>query len=111
MMETLEIPNSVKEMLRDLKGKSLEDKFTTLILSDLDNRLRRCIERLYEFERKYGLSFREFKKAWETDKIPGKYSYKTESDYMEWESLDDEHGLLLVKIREIKGISDHDAVY
>ena len=111
MMEILEIPDSVKEMLRHLKGKSLEDKFTALILRDLESRLRRCIERLYEFERKYGLAFREFKLAWETDKIPEKYSYKTESNFMEWESLDDEHGLLLKKIREMKGISDHEAVY
>jgi len=75
-------------------------------MSDLENRLRSCTERLYEFEKKYRLAFKQFKEAWETDGSPEKYSYETEKDYMEWESLDDEHEFLLSQMRAAnKGLS------
>ena len=102
-METLEIPNLVKKILKDREGRTLKEKFTRLMLSDLENRLRCCTDRLYEFEKNYGLSFRQFKRDWLEDKILDKYSYGVEADYMEWESLDDEHDLILSQMREIKG--------
>jgi len=101
-METLQIPNEVKEMLHYTEGKTLQEKLARLVVSDLENRLRSCAERLYEFEKKHGMGFDEFKKAWREDNVPEKYSYEVERDYMEWESLDDEHDLLLSQIREIK---------
>jgi len=101
-METLQIPNSMKEMLQFAEGKTIEEKLARLLLSDLENRLRSCTERLYEFEKKYRLAFKEFKEAWERNKVPDKYSYEIEGDYMEWESLDDEHDLLLSKMRGMK---------
>lgn len=101
-METLQIPNLMKEMLQYAEGKTIQEKLVRLLLSDLENRLHSCIERLYEFEKEYGLVFQDFKKAWEIDKLPEKYSYKIERDYMEWESLDDEHNLLLSQMRDIK---------
>jgi len=48
-METLQIPNSVKEMLLYIEGKSIKDKLVRLIMSDLENRFRSCTERLYEY--------------------------------------------------------------
>lgn len=101
-METLPIPNSLKEMLIYVEGKSIQEKFTRLLMSDLENRLRTCMERLYEFEKKYQLVFNQFKEAWETDESPKKYSYEIEKDYMEWESLDDEHDFLLSQMRAAK---------
>ncbi|GAG86578.1 unnamed protein product [marine sediment metagenome] len=101
-METLQIPNSMKEILQFAEGKTIQEKLARLLLSDLENRLRSCTERLYEFEKKYGLEFKEFKEAWEKDKVPEKFSYEIERDYMEWESLEDEHDLLLSKLREMK---------
>ena len=101
-MKTLQISNLVKEMLQDVKGKSFEEKLTMLLVRDLENRLHSCTERLYEFEKKYGQVFQEFKEAWETDKVPERYAYEIERDYMEWESLDDEHDLLLSQMRKIK---------
>jgi len=98
-METLQIPNAVKEMLLYTEGKSIKDKLYRLIMSDLENRFRSCTERLYAFERKYRLVFRQFKEEWETETTPEKYSYETEKDYMEWESLDDEHDFLLSQMR------------
>ncbi len=101
-METLQIPNAVKEMLLYMEGKSIKDKFFRLIMSDLENRFRSCADRLYEFEKKYKLVFKQFEEAWITDSGPEKYSYETEKDYMEWESLDDEHDFLLSQMRALK---------
>jgi len=101
-METLQIPNSVKEMLLYIEGKSIKDKLVRLIMSDLENRFRTCTERLYEFEKKYRLAFNQFNEAWETDISPEKYSYETEKDYIEWESLDNEHDFLLSQMRAVK---------
>ena len=101
-METLQIPNSMKEMLLYIEGKSIKDNLVRLIMSDLENRFRTCTERLYEFEKKYRLAFNQFKEAWETDISPEKDSYETEKDYIEWESLDDEHDFLLSQMRAVK---------
>ena len=101
-METLPISNSLKEMLIYVEGKSIQEKLTRLLMNDLGNRLRTCTERLYEFEKKYQLVFNQFKEAWETDGSPKKYSYEIEKDYMEWESLDDEHDFLLSLMRAAK---------
>jgi hypothetical protein len=109
-MKTSQIPNLVKEMLEYVEGKSFEEKLTLLLVRDLENRLRSCTERLYEFEKKYGQVFREFKEAWVEDKVPGKYSYEIERDYMEWESLDDEHNLLLSQMRKVKEESSSEAI-
>ena len=92
----------MKEILQFAEGKTIQEKLARLLLSDLENRLRSCTERLYEFEKKYSLAFKQFKEAWEKDKVPEKFSYEIERDYMEWESLEDEHDLLLSKLREIK---------
>ena len=101
-MENIQIPNSMKEILQFAEGKTIQEKLARLLLSDLENRLRSCTDRLYEFEKKYSLAFKEFKEAWEKDKVPEKFSYEIERDYMEWESLEDEHDLLLSKLREMK---------
>ncbi len=101
-MENIQIPNAMKEILQFAEGKNIQEKLARLLLSDLENRLRSCTERLYEFEKKYSLTFKGFKEAWEKNKVPEKYSYEIERDYMEWESLDDEHDLLLSKMRKMK---------
>jgi len=101
-MENIQIPNSMKEILQFAEGKTIQEKLARLLLSDLENRLRSCTERLYGFEKKHSLAFKEFKEAWEKDEVPDKFSYEIESDYMEWESLEDEHDLLLSKLREMK---------
>jgi len=61
-METLQIPNSVKEMLLYIEGKSIKDKLVPLIMSDLENRFRTCTERLYEFEKNIGWHLISLKK-------------------------------------------------
>jgi hypothetical protein len=103
-MGTLQISDSVKELLEYAEGDNLDEKLAKLVLSDLERRLRVCAERCYEFEKKYGLNFQGFKELWEADSASGtdKYSYDVERDYIEWESVDDEHRLLLTQLRAIK---------
>lgn len=74
-METLQIPNEVKEMLHYAEGKTLQEKLARLVVSDLESRLRSCAERLYGFDKKHGMAFDEFKKAWREDNVSEKYSY------------------------------------
>ncbi len=101
-MEALKFSDSVKELLELTQGVSLEDKVFNLVLSDIERRLSLCSERILEFEKKYGMSFNEFTEAWQRDEIFEKHSHEVESGYMEWESLDDEHRLLLSQLRKIK---------
>lgn len=102
-METVEISESIKGILDQADGKNLEEKLVNLTLSDLDRRLHRCSERILEFEKKYGMAFAEFESDWKGNKIPRKYSHEAERDYMEWESLADEHGQILSQIFTIRG--------
>lgn len=101
-METLQISSSVKEMLEDLEGETLELKLKTLIRRDLENRLRDCTERIYRFEKRYGMTFQEFTTAWEQGNISHKHSYEIEQDFMEWESLAGEHTLVLSQLRTMR---------
>lgn len=101
-MEVLEISDSVKEILELAQGASLEEKVLNLVFSDIERRLSLCSDRVIELEKKYGMSFREFEETWQRDEIQDKYSHEVERDYMVWESLDDEHRLLLSKLRKLK---------
>lgn len=101
-MEIIQIPEAVKERLDRAEGANLEEKVVGLLMSDLQSRLRACTERAFGFEKKYGLNFPEFRGLWEKGDLPAKHSYETETDFMEWESLYDEHGLLLSEIRKLR---------
>ncbi len=101
-METLEISDSVKEILELAQGTSLEEKVFNLVLSDIERRIHICSARVIEFEIKYGMNFKKFEKTWQKDEIRDKYSHEVERDYMEWESLDDEYRSLLSKLKKIK---------
>jgi hypothetical protein len=102
IMETIQLTDSLKEILEFAQGRSLEEKIYNLMFSDLEGRLQKCSERILEFEKKYGSDFSEFDRAWQEDKIPNKLSREAEKDYMEWESLEDEHTSLLSQISTLK---------
>jgi len=101
-VEINNIPKAVKSALEYIEGETIDDKLMHLVVSDLKQSLRACLDRIYSFESKYGMSFNEFKDAWESNLIPDKYSHPVERDYMEWESLDDEHTLILSQLRNIQ---------
>ena len=53
-METLQFPDSMKEMMEYIEGRTIQEKLAGLIVSHLENRFRSCTERLYEFEKNIG---------------------------------------------------------
>ncbi len=101
-METLQLSASIKKILESAPGENLERKIFNLVLSDLERRLHLCAERILEFEKKYGMSFPDFEQAWRRGEIAEKHSHEVERDYMEWESLVDEHQVVLAQLRKIK---------
>ena len=103
MQKILRLPESLQEILESVEGKNLDEKLIQLIRNDLRRRFYLCSERIMEFETKYGMQFEEFVVKWKADKIPNRYSHETERDYMEWESLIDEHEMLLLQLRKLKG--------
>lgn len=102
MQKILRLPDSVQEILELVEGKNLDEKLIQLIRNDLKRRLHLCSERIMEFEAKYGIQFEEFAGKWKADKIPNRYSHEIERDYIEWESLVDEHEILLLQLRKLK---------
>ena len=101
-MTTIQMSNPVEKVFLQLEGSNTESKLVQLILRDVENRLRACLERLYMFEKKHGMTFGEFDDAWKRGQIDKKYSHETEADYMEWESINDEHGVLLHQLRQAR---------
>ena len=49
------------------------------------------------FTNKYSMTFDEFKRAWESDQIPDRYSYEVEKDFHEWEATQTDS----VRLREM----------
>ena len=96
------MPESLQEILEFVEGKNLDDKLIQLIRNDLKRRLHLCFERIMEFEAKYGMQFEEFAANWKANKIPNRHSHEIERDYMEWESLIDEHSMLLSQLTKLK---------
>jgi len=60
-------------------------------------RIQETNEKIAVFEASYNRSFEGFKKDWLKTKNSKKYSYKMESDYLDWEALEDyKHDLMNV---------------
>lgn len=101
-METVKLPDALRDALNYLEGQSLGEKLANLIANDLKRRLQTCSQRIVDFEAKYGMGFEEFARAWQAGEIPNRYSHEVEHDYMEWESLVDEYKLLLAQLNRLK---------
>ncbi len=101
-MQKIEITESTKYVLDFTEGTDIDEKLTNLVRGDLERRLRECSERVFGYEKKYGMSFEQFESAWNNNEILDKHSHEVERDYMEWESLEDEHSTLLSKLKNLK---------
>lgn len=101
-MKNIELPESAQYIFEFTEGADITEKLKNLVRGDLEKRLKNCTERIFEYEKKYGMSFGEFEKVWQEGKAPNRCSHGIESDYMEWESLEDEHRELLHKLKKMK---------
>lgn len=101
-MQKIDLPNEIKYVFDFIEGSDINEKLRNLVRGDLEGRLKVCTERVFDYEKKYAMSFSQFETEWQRDKIPDKYSHEVERDYMEWESLEDEHSTLLLQLKKIK---------
>ncbi len=86
-MTTLVIPKPAYNVLRRLTGESRPDIALSLALKDLIRlRLESGRTTIQNLEQKYGMSFADFERQWQADKITGKYTFAVEQDYLAWES-------------------------
>lgn len=95
------VSKEVDSLLQHGEGATIEERIAGLVLDSLSKKLRECEEEIYQYEVKYGMSFVEFKRAWEKDKILNKYSHEIERDFMIWEGLEVERKKWLAKIRKL----------
>ena len=103
-MKTISLPRNITELLdmEIIRGKTYEEKIEMLALDSFVSKLKECNEEILEFETKYGMSFGEFEKAWDEDGIRDKHSHKVESDYIEWEAIEQEKSRWLSVLRKIR---------
>lgn len=86
-MSTTISPGVLKALV-DFTGEPRADLAIRLTLQDAARfRLEELGQGLGRFEKKYGMKFPEFEKAFQDEKVPHAYSYEVESDYLEWEGL------------------------
>lgn len=90
------------KMFQFVEGETTEQKVVNLVNGNVALKLRECEEAIVKFEAKYGLTFKDFKTAWEKNKIPGKHSHEIERDFMEWEGYGAEKAHWLSTARKFK---------
>lgn len=82
------VAKDTAKILKDVTGEPRLDSAVRLTVKDaLEHRLESIEEQLSELQEKYGMSFKEFKEAWDNDEVEDKYSYDVEKDFWEWEGL------------------------
>jgi hypothetical protein len=104
-MKTVSLPKNITELLdmEIIRGKTYEEKIEMLALDSFVSKLKECNEEILEFETKYGMSFGEFEKAWDEDEIWDKHSHEVETDYIEWEAIEQEKSRWLSVLRKMRG--------
>jgi len=104
-MKTVSLPKNITELLdmEIIRGKTYEEKIEMLALDSFVSKLKECNEEIFEFETKYGMSFDEFEKAWDEDEIRDKHSHEVETDYIEWEAIEQEKSRWLSVLRKMRG--------
>ena len=103
MEQTIKIDKDVYEALKKIFGKNtLNKKINEIFLTAVKSRLEEFNKKILEFEEKYGMSFKDFAKLWDEDKIKNKYRYEVESDFIDWEILEMEKRDLIMLLSRLK---------
>ena len=100
-MERIVLPNRITKRLKGFSGKTIEDKIVYLTEHTARANLRECNERISRFESQYGRIFSEFETALERNEIANAFDYQTETDFIEWEALEQEKEHWLKMIRSL----------
>ena len=80
-------PSLVKLLLEITGSSDLNVAIKEISKDAIEHRLEKIECEIRKFEEKYGMTFEDFKKAWEDGKIESKHSYEVEKDFWEWEGL------------------------
>lgn len=106
MPNILEIDKDIYNALVESFGEdTLKEKIDDILLSAIESRLDNYNHEILKFEERYGLSFKEFERMWDKDKIENKYSYEVEGDFVDWEMLEMEKKELLSALSRLKGLN------
>lgn len=97
--------NLYRALVESFGQEVMKDKINSLLVSAVENRLEKYIRDILSFEKKYGLTFREFETKWDEDKLENKHSHEVEGDFMDWEMMEMEKKDLLTALSKIQQIN------
>ena len=88
-MSVFDIPKDAARVLRELTGEARPEVALQLALRDAAAyRLERIKAEIGIFENRYGMTFEEYRRRWESEDRDEDYTWDAERDYLEWESLE-----------------------
>lgn len=93
-------PIGTAQLLHDITGEPEPARALYQTLRDaVEHRLEKIEELIDKLEKKYRLTFNQFKKQWLAGKINKKYGYPVEKDYWEWEGLTSRYQKLKISLQ------------
>lgn len=88
MEDKMTITTNISKVLMDITGEPRQEIAILELMRDaIEHRIEKIEAEMRKYEEKYGMTFKEFKHRFDSDNIPNFYSYKVETDYLEWEGL------------------------
>jgi hypothetical protein len=82
------IPKTTLQALTELTGEPRLNVALLLTLQDaIAHRLAKINADIQRLEGKYGMPFEQFESLGEQGKLPDRFSFAVESDYLEWDGL------------------------
>ncbi len=87
-MSNVVLPKGTVRVLHEITGESRPEVALVLVLKDaVAYRLEKIEQELGRFEKKYGMTFEEYRQRWESEDRDEDYAWEAERDYLEWEAL------------------------
>jgi len=108
MASVIEIDGEIYRALVESFGEEeLKERVSELLISAIEKRLEEFSREILRFERKYGVTFEEFEKMWDSDRIKNKHSHEVEGDFIDWEILEMEKKELLSLLSKLTAVQNH----
>lgn len=107
MGHAVEVDENIYNALISSVGKEhLEKRLEEILLASLEGMLEDYTKKILKFEEKYGVSFLEFDRLFDSGALEKRHSYEIESDYIDWEMLEMEKKELLTIMSHLKSKRD-----
>ena len=79
---------NISKTLMDITGEPRTEIAILSILKDaIEHRTEKVEAEIKSFEKKYAMTFEDFRDKFQKEEIPESYSYGVESDLLDWEGL------------------------